>query len=100
MAYDSTKLNLVLQGGIGNSGVAIWQLSGTDNTGTGAGTVRYTGYISDGGSRGMKVGDMLLYHDTDTYTLSTFYVKTVSSTFPGAVDLADATVIGSATNTD
>ena len=74
----------------------IWSMSGTDASAT----VRVTGYISDGGKYGMKVGDLVRYLDTNLNIMSTLIVESVSSTYPGAVDLGDATVIGSTTNTD
>jgi hypothetical protein len=96
MAYStSNPPKLVLQS-IGNSGPAIWQYSSADASAT----VRVTGYITNGGALGMKVGDLVLMYDTGGGILSTLKVATVSATYPGAVDLADATVVGSATNTD
>lgn len=97
MAYSTSNPPvLVTQGGIDGSKSSIWYLSGTDATTT----VDGSGYITNGGDLGMAVGDLVMYHKTDSYTLSTFYVKTVSATAPGAVDLADATTVGSGTNTD
>ena len=83
--YDSSKLRLILPAGIGGQGPAIWSHESTD---AGA-TVQVTGYITDGGSRGMKVGDIVLHTDNDaTPPLVTSHgVVTVSSTYPGAVDL-------------
>ena len=61
-----------------------------------------SGFITNGGNLGMRVGDFVLHKDsTSEATAATFHkVVTVSSTAPGAVDLSDGTVIASATNTD
>lgn len=83
--YNSAKLRCVTLAGIGNAGPAIWTHESTD-----AGSVvQVSGYITDGGSRGMKVGDILLHTDNDaTPPLTTSHgVVTVSATYPGAVDL-------------
>ena len=74
----------------------MWSMSGTDPVAT----VRVTGYISDGGKYGMKVGDLVRYLNTNLNIVSTLVVESVSSTYPGAVDLGDATTIGSTTNSD
>ena len=61
-----------------------------------------SGFITNGGSLGMKVNDIVLHKDstTDATALTSHKVVAVSSTYPGAVDLGDGTVIGSATNSD
>jgi hypothetical protein len=53
MSYSSAELKLVASGGPSGQ---IWVYEGTDD----AATVAGTGYISDSGSRGMRVGDMLV----------------------------------------
>ena len=91
MAYDSSALNLVNEGGIGGIAPQRWTHESVD-----AGSVvQVTGYITDGGSRGMKVGDRLEHTDNDaTPPLTTSHmVVTVSSTYPGAVDLSDGVAI-------
>jgi hypothetical protein len=97
MAYSTSNPPiLVLQGGTDGAGVAAWSLGGTDAIAT----VDSSGYITNGGALGMKVGDILRYHRTDTFLIYNYYVKTVSATYPGAVDLSDATASVTATNTD
>lgn len=98
MAYltNSTAPHLVTQGIAPVAGSQRWNMSGTDAVAT----VRVTGYISDGGSRGMRVGDLVEYYDSNLKITSTLNVDTVSSTYPGAVDLQDATTVGSTTNSD
>ena len=59
-----------------------------------------SGFITDGGDRGMKVGDIVYHTNSATGIVTTHAVITVSATAPGAVDLSDGTVIGSGTNTD
>lgn len=73
-----------------------WAMEGTDP----AATVRVSGYITDGGKYGLKANDWLRYTDTNLGIISGFRVVSVSSTYPGAVDLSDATTIGSGTNSD
>lgn len=77
-------------------GLRIWAYSSTDASAT----VRVTGYITNGGALGMVVGDIVMMRDTTNNILSTLRVVSVSSTYPGAVDLSDAVVVGSATNSD
>lgn len=96
MAYSTSTPPVCLPGTIGNFGQGLWVLQGTDASAT----VRVTGYISNGGDLGMKVGDLVIYYDTNLGITSTLNVATVSATAPGAVDLQDATVVGSTTNTD
>ena len=97
MAYStSTPPELGNQALGFQTGARKWFLTGTDTVAT----VRVTGYISNGGNLGMKVGDLVEYYDSTLGITSTMNVATVSSTSPGAVDLQDATTIGSTTNTD
>lgn len=72
-----------------------WMYRSTDA----ANVVDVAGYITNGGDLGMKVGDVVECVDTSTGIISAHRVVTVSATAPGAVDLGDGTVIGSATNT-
>jgi len=91
----STPPALVVQG-MTNTYPRIWMLHGTDAVAS----VQVTGYITNGGNLGMRAGDLLIYVDTDTFLTSTLYVKTVSTTAPGAVDLGDPTTVGSSANND
>jgi hypothetical protein len=97
MAYSTSNPPALLSQLIGSqAGSRKWKLTGTDA----AATVRVTGYITNGGALGMQVGDLVEYYDSNLGIVSSLKVATVSSTYPGAVDLADATTIGSATNSD
>lgn len=76
--------------------MSLW---GYDTTDTAA-TVDTAGYITNGGALGMKVGDLMYCTVTGTGVITTHRVVTVAATAPGAVNLGDGTVVGSATNTD
>lgn len=65
-----------------------------------AAVVDTTGYITNGGKLGMKVGDLVQVYNTVGLVHSMHRVVSVSATEPGAVDLGDGTTVGSATNTD
>lgn len=78
------------------AGQRRWQYVSTDASAA----VRVANYITNGLDLGMKVNDLVVLHDTTNGIISTLKVASVSTTAPGAVNLADATVIGSATNTD
>jgi hypothetical protein len=96
MAYStSAPPSCILQAIVGPK---IWHHTAADATAT----VDASGYITNGGALGMSVNDIVYHKDsTTTATALTMHkVVTVSSTYPGAVDLSDGTVVGSATNTD
>jgi len=96
MAYAPATLNLFVATGIAG-GPQIWTHRSTDA----AAAVDLAGFITDGGDRGMLVGDIVFHQDTDNSNLtSSHIVISVSATAPGAVDLADGVLITSATNTD
>lgn len=96
MAYSTSAPPVLLSQAI--AGVRIWYHTSADA----AAAVDTSGFITNGGDLGMKVNDIVMHKDsTSTATaLSTHKVVTVSATAPGAVDLSDGTVVGSATNTD
>lgn len=98
MAYStSTPPRLLLPSFTDESGESsLWTYSTADT----AATVDTTGYITNGGALGMKVGDIVLVTVTGTGVITSHRVVTVSATAPGAVDLGDGTTIGSGTNTD
>lgn len=75
---------------------AIWQYQSTDA----AATVDTSGYITNGGALGMKVGDLVFANNTSGGIITSHRVISVSATYPGAVDLSDGVTIGTATNTD
>lgn len=94
MAYTGANLTLTSKGPLTGGG-QDWSHFSAD---TGA-TAQAANFISDGGSRGMKVGDVVHHRNTGTNNVTTHLVLTVSATYPGAVDLTDATVEVSGTNT-
>ena len=97
MAYVPGNL-ICFQTDIGNQGPAFWTLRGTDA----ASVARVTGFITDGGSKGMKVGDLVYAVDSDTanYVWTAYSVATVSATYPGAVDITNLTAVTITTNGD
>lgn len=96
MAYSTSAPPVLVNQAM--AGPRIWYHTSADATATADGS----GFITDGGRLGMKVNDYVIHKDsTSDATAATFHkVVTVSSTYPGAVDLSDGTVIGSATNSD
>ena len=94
MTYDATKLSMVSAGPIA-VGSRMWIHTSAD---AGA-AVDTTGFISDGGKYGMKVGDLVQHTNTATNIVTLHRVMTVSAT-TNAVDLSDTTTIASGTNTD
>lgn len=95
MAYTPGNLSLVSSAPLTGTGQR-WQHASAD---TGA-QVQVSGFITDGGSRGMRVGDVIEHRNTATDIVSAHVVKTVSPTYPGAVDLTDSTTHASGTNSD
>lgn len=96
MAYStSSPPNRITDGPLTGAG-AHWAYSSADT----AATVDSSGYFTNGGDLGMKVGDMVYVTVTGTGVTTGHRVVTVSSTAPGAVDLGDGVALTSATNTD
>lgn len=96
MAYDTANPpSCILQS---VTGPRIWHHTSADATAA----VDTSGFITNGGSLGMKVNDIVYHKDstTDATALTMHKVVSVSATYPGAVDLSDGVVVGSATNTD
>lgn len=96
MGYETTNPPVLHSQGVGNQGLAIWVYTDDDP----AATVQVSGYITNGGNLGMKVGDWVIHEDLSAGLTTSYRVETVSSTAPGAVDLTDTTTIGSTTNSD
>lgn len=97
MAYSTSNPPVLANQAIGYvAGARKWYYTNTDAVAT----VDTTGYITNGGDLGMKVGDVVEYWDSNLQVTYTLNVVTVSATAPGAVDLQDSTIIGSTTNTD
>lgn len=96
MPYSVSNPPQVVAQGVDNSlGPKMWTYATADVEAT----IKAAGYITNGGNLGMKVGDWVLITITSTGNISSYRVVTVSATAPGAVDLSDGTVIGSASNT-
>lgn len=96
MAYSTSAPPILLMQPV--AGPRFWFHTSADSTST----VDASGFITDGGSLGMKVNDIVYHKDntTDATALTMHKVVTVSSTYPGAVDLSDGTIVGSSTNSD
>lgn len=95
MAYTAANLSMTSVGPLTGGGQR-WRHESADATAA----VDTAGFITDGGSRGVKVGDIVEHRDTGTGVITSHRVVSVSATYPGAVDLGDGTVIGATTNTD
>lgn len=95
MAYAASTLTLNSPAPLTGAGQQ-WRHTSADATAV----VDASGFIANGGSYGMKVGDVLQHTDSGTGIITSHRVVTVSATFPGVVDLSDGVVVGSGTNTD
>lgn len=88
MAYSTLNPPKLLVQSIGGTGPNIWSYASTD----GATTVDGANYITNGGSLGMKVGDIVFVTDTDASPVVTT-MHQVSATGDGTTDLNDLTTI-------
>jgi len=88
MAYAVTNPPKLVTQGIGGSGVSVWTYSSTDA----AADVDAANYITDGGSLGLKVGDVIFVLDTDASPPITT-LHQVSATGDGTTDLNNLTTI-------
>jgi len=96
MAYSTSAPPALITEGPLTGGGQQWYHSSADATAA----ADTSGFITNGGALGMKVGDIVLHSDSGTGVVTSHRVITVSATYPGAVDLSDGVVVGSATNTD
>lgn len=98
MAYAVTDpLILMTPAAIGGSGPRLWWHQSADALAA----VQVSGFITDGGSKGLRVGDIVWHRDTQANgDISMHVVISVSSTAPGAVDLSDGVKIGETANAD
>ena len=98
MAYATSNPPKLLQQAIGNRGPSFWTYDGTDNQAA----VNTSGYITNGGQLGMKVGDLVFVTNTSASppTVYSHRVVSVSATAPGAVDLDDGVQLAGAGNAD
>lgn len=96
MSYSTSAPPRVLYQAIAGPRTWIYLESGIT-----AGAADASGYITNGGALGMKVGDFVFVQDTATpYVISGHTVVTVSATYPGAVDLSNGITLGGGSNTD
>lgn len=96
MAYSTSAPPILLMQPV--AGPRFWFHTSADATAA----ADDSGFITNGGSLGMKVNDIVYHKDstTDATALTMHKVVTVSSTYPGAVDLSNGITVGSATNSD
>jgi hypothetical protein len=88
MTYATSNPPKLLVHSIGGTGPQIWSYASTDT----ASTVDDANYITNGGSLGMKVGDVVFVVDTDASPVITT-IHQVSATGDGTTDLNDLTTI-------
>lgn len=87
MGYDATKLRCMAQGGIDSGSVWIYGPQGDAHA-----TTEGAGYFSDGGSRGMRVGDLLFVIEnaggTTSHSVTAVAVGTDPYKSPGAATIS------------
>lgn len=96
MGYSTATPPACVVQGLQNRQPATWKHSNADAVAT----VQVSGYITNAGLLGMKVGDLVEHYDTNLGITSTLNVTSISTTYPYAADLQDPTTIGSTTNTN
>jgi len=75
MAYSSTNPPQLITQPYGDAGPGLWSYKSTDAIATVCGS----SYVSDGHSRGMKVGDVVFVLNTSSTLGSLAYVSAVST---------------------
>lgn len=93
MSYSNAGLSLLVPSFAGRGNV--WRYESSDASTA----VDAAGYISDGQSFGLQVGDLVLVVDTDTF-LTTQHLVISRSTTDDSVDLTDAVAVTSVTDSD
>jgi hypothetical protein len=88
MAYSTSNPPQLVVQGVGGFGPSIWTYSSTDA----AATVDAANYITNGGSLGMAIGDLVYVMDTDAVP-PIVTLHQVSATGDGTTDLNDLTTI-------
>lgn len=88
MAYSTSNPPRLLCGAFDGLAPSIWTYRSTDA----AATVDAANYITNGGSLGMKVGDLVYVVDTDASPVIVT-LHQVSATGDGTTDLNDLTTI-------
>lgn len=97
MAYStSDRFELITQAPLAAAG-RTWYHESADALAA----VNTDGFITDGTKKGLKVGDFVQHKNTASNgDLSLHQVLSISSTYPGAVDLSDGTVISAGADAD
>jgi hypothetical protein len=90
MTYSTSAPPRAVFAGRVNAGPMLWIYS---EASAAAAAIDASGYITNGGALGMRVGDLVLHLNVATGIWSGHTVMTVSSTAPGAVDLSNGTTI-------
>lgn len=88
MAYSTSTPPRLILGSIGSTGCQMWDYRSTDA----AATVDGDNYITNGGSLGMRVGDIVFVTDTDASPVIVT-MHQVSATGDGTTDLNNLTTI-------
>ena len=88
MAYDTANPPRLFASCIGGTGVQLWTYRSTDA----AATVDAANYFTNGGSLGLRVGDLMFVTDTDASPVITT-MHQVNATGDGTTDLNDLTTI-------
>lgn len=98
MAYATTDPLICMTPGALAVGPRLWHHKSADAI-TAA---RVSGFITNGGARGLKVDDLVYHQDTTSAAgdVSLHRVISISSTYPYAADLSNGTVVSSGTNSD
>ena len=88
MAYDTATPPRLLVAAVGGAGMQVWTYSSTDA----AADVDAANYFTNGGSLGLKVGDIIFVTDTNASPVITT-LHQVSATGDGTTDINDLTTI-------
>lgn len=97
MAYSTSTPPKCIVAAVGGTGPSLWSYDSTDA----AAVVRVDGYITNGQTLGMKVGDAVFVTDTDASPrIMTTHIVTSLSTTDKSVDLSDTGATVGSTDTD
>lgn len=88
MAYSTSNPPKLVTQAVGGLGVSIWTYASTDD----AATCDTANYFTNGGSLGLKVGDIIFITDTDASPVITT-MHQVSATGDGTTDINNLTTI-------
>jgi hypothetical protein len=84
MAYDATKLRMFAQGGFDSGAVWIYGPQGDAHA-----TCEANGFFADGGTRGMKVGDLVFVIESAAGGTTAHSVTNVVAAGGGGWSLSD-----------